>query len=168
MSAIYRNALAALLLAAAVSAAATQADAWRAAEDLGPDPTHEKYEELFDAAYPARRFDPFGRLHPFEEVRAFNRGFDRRAAGVATRVTEEGRAVAVEIEWPGSAPRPIDVRVAGRSILLRAAAPGRGSAYRFVAGAKEIVVDLPRGAKPESARVERSGDVVRVTFAKSG
>ena len=165
---LYRNALAALLLGAAARAGATQTDAWRAAEDLGPDPTHEKYEELFGSPYPARGFDPFMRLHPFEEVKAYNRGFDQRAAGVVTRVSETEGQVAVDIEWPGSAPQPIDVRVAGKSILLSASAPARSSPYRFVAAAKEIVVALPSGAKPDSARVERSGDVVRVTFARRG
>ena len=161
-------AAAAAAWAAGVACQAATPDPWREIWGWGDDPLRVEYEQLFDAPFPARPYDVFHRSHPFYEVQQFNHAFDLRAAGVSYRVEEARDGVTLLVTWPGSGERAVDVSVNDGYVRLKPSAlPSSSSPYRFrAAHAEDLLVPVPPSAKPESAKVAREGETVRVTFAK--
>lgn len=129
-----------------------------------PDPLHEKYEELFLAPFPNRSSQHFAVTRPFSDVRKYDLAFHGVAVpGARTEVESAGGEHAVSLLLPGSAGKDVAVRANERSVLVSVAPrlpPHRYRAYRV----EETVVPLPPGADPETARVARDGDWVRVRF----
>ena len=155
-----------LLVFATTAASASEPGPWRRLWGWGPDPARDKYEELFDAEYPRRSYDPFNRSFPFEDVRNFNRQFDLRAAGVSQTVKEEGTSVTLSVLWPGSGAQGLEVLVQEGAVRLTPeGADEPAGRFRFRArGASQLFVPVPLGARSATARISRSGDEVRVVF----
>lgn len=158
--------LAALTLAFAVSARASDPGPMRRLFGWGSDPLRDKYEELFDQKFPARGYDPFNRLRPFDDVQAFNRAFDQRTDGVSRLEERTDTQVVLTVTWPGSADQAIDVDV--RNGLVRLV-PSRGTEaagkWRFrSAMSQEVELEVPKDAAGTTARVTREGDRFRIVF----
>lgn len=129
-----------------------------------PDPLHEKYEELFGRPYPNPGEQHFETDRPFSDVRKFDLAFaDTAVPGTRVeRASAEDRQE-VALELPGSAGLPIAVRADERFVRLTVARPRSPRRYR-VYPTDELVLPLPEGADPATARVARDGDRVRITF----
>ena len=158
--------LAALTLAFAVSARASDPGPMRRLFGWGSDPLRDKYEELFDQKFPARGYDPFNRLRPFDDVRAFNRAFDQRTDGVSRLVKSTDDQVIMVVTWPGSADQEIDVDVRRGLVTLR---PSKGveatGGWRFrSAMTHEVELEVPQDAIGSTARTTREGDHIRIAF----
>ena len=142
-------------------------DPWREIWGWGQDPLHDKYEERFDKPFQPLPYDVFHRMHPFYEVQAFNREFDRRAAGVTTRVEGGPSGVNLLVVWPGSGAQAVDVKVERGLVRFASQPPPAASPYHFRAGrAQALDVPVPPGADPKTAHVTRDGDVIRVAFSR--
>lgn len=133
-----------------------------------PEPLREKYEELFGEPYPEDGFHQHKPFRPFEDVQRFNNAYELRAvAGARVELRETGDALTLEIELPGTAGRPLTVRVDSEKVAL-SVAPAAKPRRWYVARSEDHVVAVPDGIAPETAQVARDGDLVRVTFGRDG
>lgn len=130
-----------------------------------PDPLHEKYEELFGRPFPNAGRQHFETNHPFDDVKKYQLAFEQAAVpgARAETVSGEGRH-AVSLQLPDSAGKPVSVEADEKHIRLTVARPGGPHRYRVYPSDK-LVLPLPPGADPGTARVSRDGDWVRITFA---
>lgn len=160
--------LGALALSLAAPARASDPGVQRRLFGWGSDPLRDKYEELFDQKFPARGYDPFNRLRPFDDVQAFNRAFDQRTDGVSNLVERTDQQVVMTVTWPGSADQAIDVDV--RNGLVRLV-PSRGTEatgrWRFrSAMSRQVELEVPKDAAGTTAKVSREGDQFRIAFER--
>lgn len=129
-----------------------------------PDPLHEKYEELFGAPYPNAGRQHFATARPFSDVKKYELAFDATAVPGTRAETESAAGLtAVSLQLPGSAGRPVAVRTDERSIALSVDRPLPARRYR-VYRSDEVILPLPPRADPDTARVAREGDWVRIKF----
>lgn len=129
-----------------------------------PDPLHEKYRELFGSPYPNPGRQHFATARPFSDVKKFELAFDATAVPGARAETESAAGMsAVSLRLPDSAGRPVAVRTEDQVIALSVDRPLPARRYR-VYRSDEVVVPLPPGADPDTARVVRDGDWVRIKF----
>ncbi len=133
-----------------------------------PDPLHEKYEELFGQPYPNRIRQHFSTTRPFSDVKKYELAFDATAVPGARAETESaGGLHAVSLQIPDSAGKPVAVRADEKGVGLSVSRGLPARRYR-VYRSDELVVPLPPGADPDTARVVRDGDWIRIKFhAKS-
>lgn len=131
-----------------------------------PEPLREKYEELFGEPYPEDGFHQHKPFRPFEDVQRFNNAYELRAvAGARAGLTETADGAVLSVELPGTAHRPLAVRVDGEKVSL-SVGPVSPPRRWFVARSEDHVIAVPEGVSPESAVVSREGDVVRIVFAR--
>ena len=128
------------------------------------DPLHEKYEELFGRPFPNAGRQHYETDHPLDDVKKYQLAFEQAAVSGArsSRSSSEGRSE-VSLEVPGSAGKAIAVEADERNIRLTVARPSPARRYRVYPD-EELVLPLPTGADPGTARVTRDGDWVRITF----
>jgi HSP20 family molecular chaperone IbpA len=131
-----------------------------------PDPLREKYEEMFGEPYPEEGFHQHKPFRPFQDVQRFNEAYELRGiAGARADLSETADAKVLKIELPGTASRPLSVRVDDEKVAL-SLGPSEAPRRWFVAKAEEHVVATPEGVVAETAKVDREGDVVRITFER--
>jgi hypothetical protein len=129
-----------------------------------PDPLHEKYEDLFGKPYPNPGRQHFDTARPFADVKKFGLAFDETAVPGARAETESAAGMtAVSLQLPDSAGRAVAVRTEDKVIALSVDRPLPARRYRLYRS-DEVVVPLPPGADPDTARVVRDGDWVRIKF----
>ncbi len=129
-----------------------------------PDPLHEKYEELFNAPFPNRSPQHFAVARPFSDVQKYDIAFDATAVpGARTEVESGGGKHAVSMQLPDSAGKPVEVRTEDHSVVLSVRPKVPVRRYRMYKS-EEKVIPLPPDADPDSARVVRDGDWVRIQF----
>lgn len=132
-----------------------------------PEPLREKYEELFGEPYPEDGFHQHKPFRPFEDVQRFNNAYELRAiAGARAGLTETEDGAVLSVELPGSADRPLTVRVDEEKVALSVGSKAPARRW-FVARTEDHVVAVPEGVSPESAQVSREGDLVRITFERT-
>lgn len=106
----------------------------------------------------------FATSRPFSDVKKFEHAFDAIAVQGARAESESAAGLhAVSLQLPDSAGRPVAVRPADGSVALSVARSLPARRYR-VYRSDEVVVPLPPGADPDTARVQRDGDWVRIKF----
>lgn len=131
-----------------------------------PEPLREKYEELFGEPYPEDGFHQHKPFRPFEDVQRFNNAYELRAvAGARAGLTETEDGAVLSVELPGTAQRPLAVRVDDEKVSL-SVGPVSPPRRWFVARSEDHVIATPEGVSAESATVSREGDVVRIVFAR--
>lgn len=129
-----------------------------------PDPLHEKYEELFDKPFPHPTPQHFSTNQPMADVAKYDLEFEGTAVPGAKVASESGSGwTALALELPDSAGKEVAVSADERAVRLKVRRPQPPSRYRFFRS-DELVFPLPPGADPATARLERDGDRVRVTF----
>lgn len=128
------------------------------------DPLHDKYEDLFGKPFPNAGRQHFETNHPFADVKKYELAFEQAAVtgARADGVSGSGRH-AVSVQLPDSTGKPVSVETDEASIRLTIARPGGPHRYR-VYPSDQVVLPLPAGADPGTARVTRDGDWVRITF----
>lgn len=128
------------------------------------DPLRDKYEELFGRPYPNPGRQHFATSRPFSDVKKFEHAFDAIAVQGARAESESAAGLhAISLQLPDSAGRQVAVRPADGSVALSVARSLPARRYR-VYRSDEVVVPLPPGADPDTARVQRDGDWVRIKF----
>lgn len=128
------------------------------------DPLHDKYEELFGRPFPNRGLQHFYTGRPFSDVKKYELAFEQAAVtGARADTVSAGGNHAVSVQLPESAGKPVSVEADEASIRLTIARPGGPHRYR-VYPSDQVVLPLPAGADPGTARVTRDGDWVRITF----
>lgn len=131
-----------------------------------PEPLRKKYEELFGDPWPEEGFHQHKPFQPFEDVQRFNNAWELRGvAGARADLSETETGLTLAIELPGSADRPLAVRVDHEKVALSLGSRSRPRRW-FVARTEDHVLALPEGALPDTAQVARDGDVVRITFER--
>lgn len=134
-----------------------------------PDPLRKGYEELFAEPYPDVGWHPFARFKPFEDVQKFNEAVDRKYfEPIPTMLAEQGEKVQVQVKLPEGQAGALDVWVNRGRVLLSYAPtdqpPGKWRYYKR----REHSLPLPESVDPKSAQITREGDVLTITFTKSG
>lgn len=125
-----------------------------------PDPLHEKYEELFGRPFPNAGRQHYETDHPFDDVKKYQLAFEQAAI---PGIRSLGSPREVVLDLPGSAGKTIAVKADDRTVRVTVAPPAAPRRYR-VYRPEELVLPLPSGADPDTARVTRDGDRVRITF----
>lgn len=129
-----------------------------------PDPLHEKYEELFGKPFPNPSSRHFSTGRPFSDTKKYELEFDATAVPGARAETESAAgAHAVSLELPDSADKAVAVKADDKGIRLTVSSPQAARRYR-VYRSEELLLPLPDGADPATARVVRDGDWVRIKF----
>lgn len=130
-----------------------------------PDPLHEKYEDLFGKPFPNPTGQHFSTSRPMADVRKYELEFEQTAVPGARVERQAGTGwTALSLELPGSADKEVSVRADDRKVRVTVARPVTASRYR-VYPSEDLYFPLPADADPATARVERDGDRVRITFA---
>ena len=129
-----------------------------------PDPLHGKYEELFNAPFPNHSLQHFAVNQPFADVLKYDLAFDATAVPGTHSETESGGGKhAVSMQLPASAGKPVVVQVDAKNIRLSVRPSLPAHRYR-VYRTEEKIIPLPEGADPDTARVVRDGEWVRIKF----
>ncbi len=129
-----------------------------------PDPLHEKYEDLFDKPFPNPTRQHFSTSRPMADVTKYELALEQTAVPGARVKSESGAGWhALALELPDSSGKEVSVRADDKAVRLTVERPQAASRYRFFRS-DDLVLPLPPGADPASARVERDGDRVRITF----
>lgn len=132
--------------------------------EMGVDPMRRKYEELFGHPYPPPGNQQFEASSPFSEVRRFNDAFDRAVAGERTVLSSNGNQLTVAIVLPNSEKKDLRVFVNEERILLSLATPAPPSPY-YIVRRQELSIPSPDGVDPSTAKIDRTGDEIRISFA---
>lgn len=128
------------------------------------DPLHEKYEDLFGKPFPNPTGQHFSTSQPMADVAKYELEFEGTAVPGARVRSETGAGwTALDLELPDSTGKEVSVRADERAVRLTVERPRPPNRYRFFRS-DELVVPLPPGADPATARMERDGDRVRITF----
>lgn len=124
------------------------------------DPLHEKYEELFGKPFPNAGRQHFETDHPFDDVKKYQLAFEQ-AAVAGARVETLNREVTLDL--PGSAGKALAIEADDKNIRLTVARYHAARRYQ-ISPEEQVVLPLPAGADPGTARMTRDGDRIRITF----
>jgi hypothetical protein len=129
-----------------------------------PDPLHRKYEDLFDKPFPNPTRQHFSTSLPMADVTKYELEFEGTAVPGARVKRESGAGWhALALELPDSSDKEVSVRADDKAVRLRVGRPTAPRRYRFFRS-DDLILPLPPGADPATARMERDGDRVRITF----
>lgn len=124
------------------------------------DPLHEKYAELFGKPFPNAGRQHFETDHPFDDVKKYQLAFEQ-AAVTGARSDSAGKEVSLDL--PGSAGKALSIEADDNNIRLTVARHSAPRRYQIYPG-EQVVLPLPQGADPATARMTRDGDRIRITF----
>lgn len=129
-----------------------------------PDPLHENYEDMFGKPFPNPTRQHFSTNQPMADVAKYELGLEGTAVPGARIQSESGAGwTALALELPDSKGKEVSVSADEKAVRLKVERPQPASRYRFFRS-DDLVFPLPAGADPATARMERDGDRVRITF----
>lgn len=129
-----------------------------------PDPLHEKYGDLFAKPFPNPTGQHFSTNQPMADVAKYELEFEGTTVPGARVRSESGAGwAALALDLPDSTDKEVSVRADDKAVRLTVERPQPASRYRFFRS-DDLVFPLPAGADPATARMERDGDRVRITF----